>query len=69
MGETTDQIASEIDQTRDELKSNLEELEVRAKSVVDWRDQFDRHPAVMLTAAVLGGMILSSMLGGQSSRD
>lgn len=64
MGQTTDQIASDIDQTRDELKSNLEELETRVKSAADWREQFDRHPGVMIAGALLGGMLLSAMLGG-----
>ena len=48
MGQTTDQIASGIHQTRDALKSNLEELETRVKSAVDWRNQFRRHPVAMI---------------------
>jgi hypothetical protein len=71
MGQTTDQIASDIDQTRAELKSNLEELETRVKSAADWRAQFRKHPGPMVVAAVLGGALLSSMIGkrGPSSQD
>lgn len=63
MGQTTDQIAAGIDQTRDDLKSNLEELETRVKSAADWRGHFRKHPGSMIAAAVVGGMLLSSMFG------
>jgi hypothetical protein len=62
MGQTTDQIATDIARTRDDLKSNLEELETRVKDVADWRSQFRKHPGAMLTAAVLGGALLSAMM-------
>ncbi|HUQ10231.1 MAG TPA: hypothetical protein VM146_07935 [Steroidobacteraceae bacterium] len=63
MGQTSDQIVSEIDRTRDELRSNFQELEARAKDAADWRNQFRRHPAPMMVAAMVGGMLLSMMLG------
>jgi hypothetical protein len=63
MGKTADQIVSDIDLTREELKSNLEELETRMKSVTDWRTQFERHPGKMAAAALVGGVLLSMMLG------
>ncbi len=63
MGETTDQIAIEIDQTRDDLKSNLEELETRAKAAADWRSHFRRHPGPLVLAALVGGALLSAMIG------
>ncbi len=69
MGQTTDQIESDIDQARAELKSNLEELETRAKSAADWRSQFRRHPGPMVVAAMVGGVLLSAMLGKRSDRD
>jgi hypothetical protein len=68
MGPTTDQIENDIDRARGDLKSNLEELENRAKDMADWRTQFDRHPGAMLGVALLGGALLA-MLGGSSSRD
>jgi hypothetical protein len=63
MGETTDQIANVIDQTREDLKSNLEELETRVKAATDWRAQFSKHPAAMVVAALIGGVLLSAMIG------
>ena len=63
MGQTTDQITTDIQQTREDLRSNLEELETRVKSAADWRSQFRRHPRAMLIAAAIGGALLSAMLG------
>ena len=63
MGQTTDQIAAEIDQTREDLKANLEELEMRAKDVADWRSQFKKHPGPMLAAALVGGALLAALVG------
>jgi len=70
MGETTDQIASDIEQTREHLKSNLQELETRVKNAVDWRGQFRKHPGAMTLAAFAGGALLSLLIGkGSSARD
>ncbi len=63
MGETTDQIVNDIDHTREHLKSNLQELEERAKAAADWRSHFRKHPGPMVLAALVGGALLSSMLG------
>jgi len=54
---------SDIDQTREDLMSNLEELENRVKAVADWRVHFDKHPAAMVVAAMVGGILLSSVIG------
>ena len=67
MGKTTDQIANDIDQTRDDLKSNLEELESRLKAATDWRVQVARHPAAMIAVAAVGGALLSLMTGKRRS--
>ena len=63
MGQTTDQIATDIARTRDDLMSNLEELETRMKAVADWRSQFRHHPGAMITAALVGGALLSALIG------
>ena len=63
MGQTTEQIESGIDRTRDDLKSNLEELESRVKDVADWRAHFQKHPGRLIAAAMFGGVLLSAMLG------
>jgi hypothetical protein len=66
MGETADQIASDIDRTREDLKANLEELETKVKEVTDWRGHFRKHPAPMVVAALVGGVLLSAILGKHS---
>jgi hypothetical protein len=62
MGEASDQIATHIDQTRDDLKSNLEELETRVKAVTDWRGHMRKHPMAMLVATLAGGLLLSALM-------
>jgi hypothetical protein len=63
MGKAADEIATVIDQTREDLKSNLEELETRVKAAADWREHFRRHSGPMVVAAMVGGALLSAMLG------
>jgi hypothetical protein len=66
MGQTTDQIATDIARTRSDLKSNLEELETRVKDAADWRSQFRKHPGAMITAALVGGALLSGLIKKRS---
>jgi hypothetical protein len=68
MGETTHQIEAHIEDTRDDLGSNLHELEQKVKSVTDWRKQFRTNPMTMLGVAFGGGILLSAMLGGRRNR-
>lgn len=63
MGQTPDEIVSEIDRTRDALRANLQELEARAREAADWRSHFRKHPAPMVVAAMVGGLLLSALLG------
>lgn len=63
MGKTADEIVTDIDQSREELKANIEELEARAKDAADWRSQFGKHPVPMVLAALVGGMLLSALVG------
>lgn len=62
MGPTSDQITTDIHETRAALKSNLRELETRVKTATDWRVQFDRHPAAMAVAALVGGALISMLI-------
>jgi hypothetical protein len=63
MGEASDQITTHIDRKREDLKSNLEELETKVKAAADWRGHFRRHPGPMVIAAVTGGLLLSALIG------
>ncbi len=68
MGETTNQIERHIESKRDDLGSNLQELEQKVKSVTDWRQQFQNNPMTMIGAAFGGGVLLATMLGGGRRR-
>ena len=66
MGERSDQITRQIEETRSDLGSNLQELETKVKDVTDWRKQFQKSPLTMIGIAFGGGILLSRMLGGGS---
>jgi hypothetical protein len=68
MGQRTDQIENQIENKREDLKSNLQELETRVKTATDWRHYFAEHTGTMIAAAFGGGVLLAAMLGGRSSR-
>jgi hypothetical protein len=69
MGETSDQIERHIQETRNDLGDNFSELEVKVKTAVDWRAQFEERPGTMLALAFGGGIILSALLpSGRGSR-
>ena len=63
MGQTTDEIENHIETKREDLKSNLQELETRVKSATDWRQYFQKHTGTMVAAAFGGGILLSTMVG------
>ena len=67
MGQTTDQIENHIETKREDLKSNLQELETRVKTAADWRHYFQNHTGTMVAAAFGGGVLLSTMVGKAKS--
>ena len=68
MGQRTDQIENQIETKREDLKSNLEELQTRVKTATDWRHYFAEHTGTMIAAAFGGGVLLATMVGGRSNR-
>jgi len=44
MGETPDDIKKEIEQARERLGADLNQLEYSVKRTLDWKTQFDRKP-------------------------
>ena len=68
MGQTTEQIEAHIEHTRDDLGSNLHELEAKVKSITDWKYHFQTKPMTMLGVAFGGGILVATMLGGRKSR-
>ena len=67
MGEATSQIEAHIENTREELGSNLQELEQKVKSVTDWKHHFQKNPMTLLGVAFGGGILLANMLGGRKN--
>jgi hypothetical protein len=68
VGQTTDQIEHQIENKREDLKSNLQELETRVKTATDWRHYFAEHTGTMIAAAFGGGVLLATMVRGRSNR-
>lgn len=63
MGEKPDQIERHIYEKRNELGENINELQQKVKTEVDWRTQFDRRPLAMVGIAFGGGLLLSMLIG------
>jgi hypothetical protein len=61
MGRATDRIEQHLDYQRQALRSNLEELEDRVRSAVDWRRQFRGNTAAFLGLAAGGGLLIGLM--------
>jgi hypothetical protein len=69
MGETADQIKQQIDEQREQLGSNLQQLETKVKDTVDWRTQFEQRPMAGVGLAFGAGFLLSVLMpsGGDNS--
>ena len=61
MGQITDEIENQIESTRENLKSNFEELEMRMKAATDWRHYYKEHTGMMVAVAFGGGLLLSAL--------
>jgi hypothetical protein len=69
MGESTSEVERTIVAERRRLGRNLEELEGRARDLADWRTHYRNNPALLLTVALAGGLVLGAITaGGGSSR-
>ena len=68
MNETPEVLQRRIEASHEALDQNLAALEVKAKEIVDWRVQFERHPLAVLGAAFGGGLLLAATLGGGRGR-
>jgi hypothetical protein len=66
--QTTNQIEHYIDHKREELGSNLHELEDKISAATDWRHHFQKNPMTLIAAAFGGGIVLASLLAGPHRR-
>lgn len=70
MGQTADELKNQIEHQRQELGDNLQQLEEKVRSTVDWRTQFESKPWAGVGVAFAGGFLLSMLMpsgGGSSS--
>jgi hypothetical protein len=67
MGETPDEIERHIYEKRNELGENINELQQKLKTAVDWRAQFDQRPMTLLGLAFGGSLLLSMFFGGRQN--
>lgn len=63
MGETTSQIETRIEQTREDLGSNLRELETRVRTAADWREHYRGNPLLWVGLAFGSGVFLGVLSG------
>jgi hypothetical protein len=68
MGEKPDQIERHIYEKRNELGENINELQQKVKTAVDWRAQTEERPMTMMGLAFGGGVLLSLLFGGGPRR-
>ena len=69
MDQTVEQIEGQIEDSRQDLRSNLDQLGQTVKAAVDWRQKFRASPGAILAVAFGGGLILATVVGGSRSRD
>jgi hypothetical protein len=67
MGDTSDQIERHIQETRNDLSDNFNELEEKVRTAVDWRAQCEERPMTMMALAFGGGILLSALLPSRRS--
>ena len=59
----------EIVAERDQLGRNLNELEMRAQQLADWRTYYRNNPILLSGLALGGGLVLGAIAGrGRSSK-
>jgi len=67
MGEKSQQIERHIDEQRNQLGSNVDELQHKVKSAFDWRSQFEQRPLTVMGIAFGGGLLLSTLTSSHTS--
>jgi hypothetical protein len=68
MGETPDEIKREIEQARERISSDLNQLEHRVKGALDWRAQFDRRPWAFVGGAFGAAFLIGWLTAPEPGR-
>jgi hypothetical protein len=63
VGETAEQIETLIDEQRERLDSDVQQLQRQLRSMVDWRIQVRRHPVRVAATVFVGAYLLGITLG------
>lgn len=63
MNKSSEQIAADIEDKRHALHVNVAELRAKVSAFTDWRQQFERHPGMMLGVAIGAGAMLALARG------
>ena len=69
MDEKTSTIKQHIDNEREQLGRNLDEIEYRVKKATDLKTHFDRNTPWILGGAVAGGFLLARLFHKSSSSE
>jgi len=59
----SEQIIKDLEDKRERLSENFEELQHRMREVTNWRTYYNRNPWMGLGIAAAGGFLLSAVLG------
>jgi len=63
VGETAAQIEQQIGRQRDQLDSDVQQLQRQLRSMVDWREQMHRHPWGAAAAAFMAAYLTGILFG------
>lgn len=65
MRDTIDSIQAHIQETRKDLGANLQALEIKVKSIADWRQYLRTRPLVVMGALIGGIVFFAKALRGR----
>jgi hypothetical protein len=69
MDSTADTLRNEIDQRRQAISNDVDQLEERVHELTDVQHQFSERPMAFLGLAFGGGVLLGMLMGGSNDND
>lgn len=69
MGQTADELRSELDRKRVELTRDVDRIEDKVRSTFDLRQQVEQNPLQMTGLAIAAGFVLGNLVGGHHSEE